>query len=181
MCAVLCCAVLRWSWLCVHLGCAQEIICLPVWRTKQKTAIEWNLFNMFTRSFVFWFDRNKHQIGVSSKRRPEHHSTFNLIDVNIFCYLLCETHKPFFKRKTKQSRPFLRVLLLWILINIYFELLFCFFLVWFSDFTIACDGSRRWRVGYVITLFGQTRSMPLPCSASNICCRPHYNAYKSSN
>lgn len=38
----------------------------------------------------------------------------------------------------------------------------------------------RW-MGHIITLFGQTRSVPLPCTASHICRRSNYNAYESGN
>lgn len=59
------------------------------------------------------------------------------------------------------------------------KILMRFFL--FSDFKIARNGACwRW-MGYVIALFGQARSMPMPCSASNICCCAHHNAYESSD
>lgn len=47
-----------------------------------------------------------------------------------------------------------------------------------TDFKITCDGSRRRRMGHSLALFGQARSMPLPCPASIISRRQDFHAHQ---
>lgn len=62
---------------------------------------------------------------------------------------------------------FLLQFLVWVKWHYYFKFWFFSFI---ADFTIARDGPRGWRLGYIVTLFGQTRSVPMPSSTSFISC-----------
>lgn len=50
-----------------------------------------------------------------------------------------------------------------------------------ADITIACDGSRGWRLGYIVPLFGQTWSMQMPSSTSFISCSQIDNQNQSAD
>lgn len=108
---------------------------------------------------VFWFDRGNHQI---MSRQSGAQNIILSAQENI----------------NKSNNRFRHVLSIPVL-NQICQVLMRYFL--FSDFKIARNGACwRW-MGYVIALFGQARSMPMPCSASNICCCAYHNAYESSD